>query len=113
MEEHARGADGIREALGHLETRMDRRFELVDGRFTVLEDKVNRRFEAVDARFTALEERIDRRFETVDARFTGLEEKLDRRFGIVEEQISRLNYTVVGALTAVVAVAGGLLFTLR
>ena len=102
VEEHARNVDGIREALGSLEGRMDRRFEQVDVRITALEDKMDRRFEGVD-----------RRFESIEARFTALEEKLDRRFGVIEEQISRLTTSVMTALAAVVTVAGGLLWALK
>lgn len=88
MEEHARNVDGIRDALSSLEGRMDRRFE------------------GVDARFTALEQKMDRRFEALDA-------NLNARFALIEGQITRLTTSVMTALAAVVAVAGGLLFALR
>lgn len=51
VEEHSRGIDGIREAVVHLEQRMDRRFEAVD-----------RRLEAVDRRLEALDQKLTRQF---------------------------------------------------
>lgn len=83
VEEHARNVDGVREALGSLEGRMDRRFEGVDVRIASLEDKMDRRFEAVDARFASLEDAMNRRFEAVDRRFDSLDTKFAWLIGIV------------------------------
>ena len=102
VEEHARGAEGMRDALVHLEGRMDRRFEAVDARFAALEDKMDRRFEAVDTRFNALELKMDRRFEAVDQRFDALAESLDTKIG-------RLVVIQVTTLAAILAAAGGIL----
>ena len=84
VEEHARGAEGMRDALVHLEGRMDRRFEAVDARFAALEDKMDRRFEAVDQRFDALAESLD-------------------------TKIGRLVVIQVTTLAAILAAAGGIL----
>ena len=99
VEEHARNADGMREALVHLEGRMDRRFEGMDVRLAAVEDKMDRRFEGVDARFVS-----------IDARFGSLEEKMDRRFDAVETKITWLIGIVVTALTVMLAMTGGALF---
>lgn len=108
VEEHASRADGIREALVHLEGRMDsrfagvgRRFESLETRFTSLEEKMDRRFEAVD-----------RRFETVDSRFAGLDLKLDAHFVTIDAKLGRLTGVVVTALAAVLAAVGGIVTAL-
>ncbi len=82
VEDHSQMVNGIRESIGSLEARMDRRFEQMD-----------RRFEHLDGRF----EQIDRRFEAVDQRFESLDAKMTRHF-----------LWLVGILiTALGAVAGG------
>lgn len=91
VEEHARNADGMREALVHLEARMDRRFEGVETRFAAIEDKMDRRFEAVDSRFSHLENTLVLRFDAVDTK------------------IGRLTAIVVTALAAMLAITGGAL----
>ncbi len=79
VEEHARGVDGIRDALTHLEVRLDGRFEAID-----------RRFEAIDARFSALEGTLVLRFDSMDTK------------------IGRLTTAVLTALAATLAVVGGI-----
>ena len=69
VEEQTRQTDGIREAMAHLEERMDRRFEAVDARLQAFEDRVDKRFEA-----------LERRFEGLDRRFDGTDEKYSRYF---------------------------------
>lgn len=59
VEEQARQTDGIREAMVHLEARMDRRFEAVDLRLQGFEDRVDRRFEGIDRRLQGLDRRLD------------------------------------------------------
>ena len=54
VEEQAMRIDDVREALGSLEARMDRRF-----------DGVERRFDLIDQRFVLIEQR----FTTIDNRF--------------------------------------------
>ena len=83
VEEHARGVDGIRDALVSLEQRMDRRFEGVDRRFDAFEQKV-------------------------DARFASLESTLIVRFDSMDTKIGRLTAIVVTAMAAVLAVIGGM-----
>lgn len=60
--EHAQMIGDIRGAIVNLEQRMDRRFELVDRRFTALEDKMDRRFAAVDQRIDGLDTKMSRQF---------------------------------------------------
>ena len=69
VEEHSEHMNGIREALVHLEQRVDRRFES-------LESRLDARFQAVDVRFQS----IDLRLDGMDRRLTGLDEKMTRYF---------------------------------
>jgi chaperonin cofactor prefoldin len=66
VEEQTRQTDGIREAMVHMEERMDRRFEAVDLRLQTFEDRLDRRLDGVDRRFEALE----RRFDTTDEKYS-------------------------------------------
>jgi hypothetical protein len=95
--EHARTMDAIREAIVHLEQRMDARFDAVD-----------RRFEAIDRRFEA----IDRRFEAIDGRFAGMDgrfEAMERRFGTMDDRVSRQFMWLVGIqVTTLVAIVAAL-----
>lgn len=78
VEEHSSGISGIREALVHLEERMDRRFESIDARF-----------QAVDHRFEGMERRLD-----------GLDDKMSRHFvWLVGVQV-----TTLAAIVAALAV---------
>ena len=72
--EHSRGVDGIRDALVHLEERMDRRFEGVDARF-----------QSLDVRLDGMERRLD-----------GLDTKMERRFAGIEDKLSRSFVWLVG-----------------
>jgi uncharacterized coiled-coil protein SlyX len=82
VDEHGRALDGVRDAIVHLELRMDRRFEAID-----------RRFEVVEGRLDALDQKLDRRFGE-------LERKLDQRFlWLVGGQMTTL-LTVAAALMA-------------
>lgn len=108
VEEHARGVDGIREALTHLEVRMDGRFEAVDRRFEVVDrhfEAVDRHFEAVDKRFTALDEKVDRRF-------TALEATLARRFDAMDTKVGRQATNFMSAMIGLLVVAGGIIAAL-
>ena len=78
--EHSHMLDGIREAIVHLEQRMDRRFELVDTRFVALE-------------------------QTFDRHLTALDGKLDRHVASLSQQFRWLAGLV---LTAIVAIAAAL-----
>lgn len=82
VEEHARQTDGIREAMAHLEERLD-------GRLQGFEDRVDRRFEAAD-----------RRFEAVEHRLTALDDKFSRYFvWMLGAQVT----TLAAVVTALVA----------
>jgi uncharacterized coiled-coil protein SlyX len=87
---HAMGE--IRDAVRHLEQRMDARFEGTDRRF----EAIDRRFEAIDRRFEA----VDRRFDVLDRRIDGLDEKVSRQFvWLVGLHVTTL-VAMVGALLA-------------
>jgi len=76
--EHSHMLDGIREAIVHLEQRMDRRFELLEQRFA-----------AIDQRFVGLDQRID-----------NLDAKVSRQFmWLVGIQMTTLA-AIVAALVA-------------
>jgi uncharacterized coiled-coil protein SlyX len=59
--EHSRTLNGIRDAIVHLEQRLDRRFELLEQRFA-----------AIDLRFAAIDQRIDNLDTTISRRFMWL-----------------------------------------
>ncbi len=48
VEKQTRQSDGIRDAIAHLETRMDSRFEAIDRRF----EGLARRFDVMDEKFS-------------------------------------------------------------
>ncbi len=90
--EHSHMLDGIREAIVHLEQRMDRRFELLEQRFA----SIDQRFSAIDQRFTA----VDQRFSAVDRRLDNLDAKMSRQFmWLVGIQVTTL-VAIVAALVA-------------
>lgn len=75
----------VRDAVRHLELRLDARFEAVD-----------RRFESIDHRFEA----VDRRFDIVYRRIDGLDDKVSSQFiWLVGLQVTTL-VAIVGALLA-------------
>lgn len=94
VDEHSRGADEVRALVVHLDAKVDRRIDGLDGRFETIDrrfDAVDRRFEAIDGRFDAIDQRfeaIDRRFDAVDRRF----EAVDGRFGVLEAQVAALDH---------------------
>ena len=94
--EHSHMLDGIREAIVHLEQRIDRRLEL-------LEQRMDRRFESLEQRFALIEERfvgIDRRFLAIDQRIDNLDAKVSRQFmWLVGIQVTTL-VAIVAALVA-------------
>ena len=67
IEEQTMRVDDVREAVGSLEGRMDRRFEGVDRRF----EGVDRRFESLERRFDALDRKIDSHFKVMLAAIVG------------------------------------------
>lgn len=78
VEEHARGMDGMRDAIVQLGQRL-----------VHLEERMDRRFEA-----------IDRRFEGVERRLDGLDDKLSRHFvWLVGVQVTTLA-AIIAALVA-------------
>jgi uncharacterized coiled-coil protein SlyX len=83
--EHSHMLDGIRDAIVHLEQRMDRRFELLEQRFAA----IDQRFASVDQRLNALDQRID-----------NLDAKVSRQFmWLVGIQVTTL-VAIVAALVA-------------
>jgi predicted RNase H-like nuclease (RuvC/YqgF family) len=98
VSELSQGFVEIRDAVRHLEYRMDGRFEAVDQRF----ESIDRRFEMIDRRFEA----IDRRFEGVDRRFEGLERRLD---GMDSKMSQQFLWLVGIQVTTLVAIVGALL----
>jgi len=97
--EHSHMLDGIREAIVHLEQRMDRRFELLEQRFTGLDS----RFVSIDQRFAAIDQRfasVDQRLNALDMRIDGLDAKMSRQFmWLVGIQVTTL-VAIVAALVA-------------
>ena len=84
--------DGIRDAIVHLEQRMDRRFELLEQRFTGIEQ----RFIGIDQRFAA----IDQRLAGMDERIGSLDVKVSRQFmWLVGMHVTTL-VAIVAALVA-------------
>lgn len=62
VEEHSRGFEALREAVLHLDAKVDRRLDAVDTRF-----------ERVERRIDALDQKVDRLIH-------GLDEKMSRQF---------------------------------
>ncbi len=95
--------DGIREAIGSLESRLDKRLqafeERIDGRFA----QVDGRFAQIDGRFAQLEQRMDRRFEQVDQRMESIDAKISRQFvWLVGLYVTTL-IAMIGALGGIIA----------
>lgn len=100
VDEHARQTDGIREAMSHLEARVDARLAGMDSRLAAFEERVDRRFEIVDRRLDGFEGRVDRRFEALERRFDTTDEKYSRYFvWILTAQVT----TLAAVVTAFVA----------
>jgi len=92
MSEQSHALLELRDAIRHLDQKMDARFDLVDRRF----GSIDQRFETFDRRFEA----IDRRFETMDRRIESLDDKVSRQFvWLVGAQLTTL-VAIVGALLA-------------
>lgn len=90
--------DGIREAIGSLESRLDKRLQ-------AFEDRMDRRFEQVDGRFAQIEQGMDRRFEQVDQRF----QQVDQRMVSLDAKVSRQFVWLVGLyVTTLIAMIGAL-----
>jgi hypothetical protein len=88
--------DGIRDAILHLEQRMDRRIEGLEERMDHRFESVDARFASIDSRFQALETRLDTRFQGIDSRLDGLEATMDARFHSMDDKISRHFVWMVG-----------------
>ncbi len=92
MSEQSHALLELRDAIRHMDQKMDARFDLVDRRF----GSIDQRFETFDRRFEA----IDRRFETMDRRIESLDDKVSRQFvWLVGAQLTTL-VAIVGALLA-------------
>jgi chromosome segregation ATPase len=109
----------LRDAIRHLDQKMDARFDLVDRRFGGVDERaesMDRRFEQMDRHFGAIEvrfEQMDRRFETIDRRFEAVDrriEGLERRIETLDDKLSRHFLWLVGTqVTTLVAIVGALL----
>jgi hypothetical protein len=62
-----------------LETRMNKKFELIDKKF----DSIDRRFDAIDKRFDGMDKKIDRVFNTLNNKIDDLGEKLGGQIGVI------------------------------
>lgn len=95
VDAHAVGLNDLRQAVVHLEERMDRRFSALEAQF--------------EARFTG----VEARFAGFDARFTGFDQRLSALAASLDTKIDHLTSIVVWAfaaiLTAVSALTVGLL----
>ena len=119
MSEQSHALLELRDAIRHLDQKMDARFDLVERRFGSIDQRfetfdrrfeaIDRRFEAIDRRFEAIEfrfEAIDRRFDAVDRRF----ETIERRIESLDDKVSRQFVWLAGAqVTTLVAIVGALL----
>ena len=86
----------IRDAIRHLEQRMDARFVGIDTRFTSIESRVT----SIDSRFTS----IDARFDGIERRLDRLDDKVSRQFiWMVSIQITVL-IAIVSAFAAMLGV---------
>jgi archaellum component FlaC len=105
MSEQSHALLELRDAIRHMDQKMDARFDLIERRFGSIDQRFetfDRRFEAIDRRFEA----IDRRFEAIERRF----ETMDRRFESLDDKVSRqFVWLVGGQLTTLVAIVGALL----
>ena len=92
MSEQSHALLELRDAIRHMDQKMDARFDLVDRRF----GSIDQRFETFDRRF----ESIDRRFETMDRRIVSLDDNVSRQFvWLFGAQLTTL-VAIVGALLA-------------
>jgi len=112
MSEQSHALLELRDAIRHLDQKMDARFDMVDRRFGGIDQRFetfDRRFETIDRRFEAIElrfEAIDRRFEAIDRRF----ETIERRIESLDDKVSRQFVWLAGAqVTTLVAIVGALL----
>lgn len=107
VEEHSKGIGDLRELIIALDRKVDRGFELLEGRFRSVEGRLesfDHRFDSIDRRF----ELIDRRFELIDHRF----ESIDRRFESLEQRFdSKFNRLITIQLMTLVALVAGLFGT--
>ena len=92
--------EGIRQAIGSLESRLDARLNGLDQRLIALEARLDQRFSAIDQRFSV----IDQRFTAMDGRFDALDVKMTRQFqwvmgGILLSAASTIA-TILSALLA-------------
>lgn len=103
--EQSERLDDIRDAIVHLEQRMDRRFDLLEQRFT----GIDQRFIGIDQRFIAIDRRldaIDGRFALIDQRLLGLDQRIDH----LDAKFSRQFMWLVGMqVTTLVAIVAALL----
>ena len=98
MDEHSRGADEVRTLVVHLDAKVDRRIDGLDGRF----ETIDRRFDAVDRRFEA----VDGRFGVLEAQVAALDHKLSRQFLWMMSVLTAVLVSTIGTLLGVVLTSG-------
>jgi hypothetical protein len=100
--EHSRVIDGIREAMGGFERRLEQGFARTDLRI----DKLEQRFDRFELRMDRFEQRMDRFEERLDR----LDEKIDQRYTSLDDKVSRHFMWLVGMqVTTLVAIVATLL----
>lgn len=100
VQDHSQVLGEVRDAIRHLEQRVDARFQAIDARF----DAIDQRFDAIDQRFDAIDRRFDaheRRFEANDRHFEALERRLDR---LDDKMARQFMWTVSIQITVLLAV---------
>jgi hypothetical protein len=105
---HAQLLSDLRTAVTSLEGRIDRRFDLVETRFTQIEGRLTglgQTFDQkLDSKVDALDQKLDSKVDALDqkldAKFGALDQKLD---GVQREMSTHFRWTM-GALLTIVAV---------
>jgi hypothetical protein len=72
----------LKEAVRHLEIKMDERFANVDVRFLGMDS----RFLAIENRLTALDSKLESKFDALDSKFDALDSKFEARFDASESK---------------------------
>ena len=106
VQEHSQMFAGLRETIGSLEQRMDRRFDHVDARFTVVEERLG----GLDRRIDALGAKLDQRIDSLDEKIGALSAKVDRQLDAFRQEMSTNQRWVVGLQVTTLLVVIGAVF---
>ena len=99
----------IRNELGGLETRIDRRFSEIDRRFSEMDRRFNEMEARTDLRLTEMEARTDLRLTEMDKRSDLRFAEMEKRFDKLEEEVRWPRRIAIGsAITTVLAVIAAL-----